>query len=167
MEGARALENASKTPVVAKTERTRVGTLQAARTVIEAEGKVTIDLMWIAHAGRIFQIAGIAQSRRYEAVRPLFKTAKQSFRPLSSDERSAIREQRIRLIKARSGETVDALTARSNSSWSTAQVAAANSLIGTERLEEGRIIKVAVAEPYVVTKEYMSASHTNCCLWPF
>lgn len=149
MDGARALEKASKSPVVAQTQQTTIGTLPAARTQVGVDSKVKIDLTWVAHAGRIYQVAGIAPTRRFDAVRPLFEAVAQSFRSLSPEERDAVREKRIRLVKARAGESLDALIARSNSSWKKDQVAVANALVGNEQLKEGQIIKVAVAEPYV------------------
>jgi predicted Zn-dependent protease len=96
----------------------------------------------------VYQIAGIAETRTFEAVRPVFQTVVQSFRPLSSDERNGIREKRLRLVKAHAGETVEALTARSHSAWKASQVTVANGLTGSEVLRDGQLIKIAAEEPY-------------------
>jgi predicted Zn-dependent protease len=96
----------------------------------------------------VYQIAGIAETRTFEAVRPVFQTVVQSFRPLSPDERNGIREKRIRLVKAQAGETVEALTARSRSAWKASQVTVANGFKGSEVLKDGQLIKIAVEEPY-------------------
>ncbi|HET6674412.1 MAG TPA: M48 family metalloprotease [Nitrospiraceae bacterium] len=149
MEGARVLEKESKSSVVEKTTRMTIGNLSAARTQIDADSKVSLDLTWVAHSGMIYQIAGLAPKKRFDSLRPKFQTAAQSFRPLTADERAGIREKRIRLVKAREGEMLRTLVSRSNSAWKAEQVAVANGLVDTERLKEGQLIKVVTLEPYV------------------
>ncbi|MGQ0694203.1 MAG: hypothetical protein ACT4OL_01340 [Nitrospiraceae bacterium] len=152
LDGARAIEAASKNSVVVHAKPTRIGNLPAARARLEGDSKVTIDVTWIAHAGLIYQIAGLAPRHRFETFRPAFDSVVQSFRPLSPEERDAIREKRIRLVKARAGERLETLIARSHSSWKQEQTAIANGLVSTEPLKEGQVIKVVVAEPYVPKK---------------
>ena len=147
MEGARILEKASKSSLVSKTQRTTISGLPAARTQVSDSG-VTVDLIWIAHGGLIYQIGGLAKTARFEALRPLFDHASQSFRPLSPDELNSIREKRLRLVKAEAGENLATLVARSHGSWNPKQVAVANGLTGTETLREGQVIKIAVEEAY-------------------
>lgn len=72
----------------------------------------------------------------------------QSFRPLSPEERAIIREDRLRLVEAKEGETVSALAARSGTGWSAAMVAVANGLSTSDRLRPGQLVKVALSEPY-------------------
>ena len=62
-----------------------------------------IDVTWIADAGLIYQIAGLAPRTGFETIRPAFDSVVQSFRPLSVEERDAIREKRIRLVQAHAG----------------------------------------------------------------
>jgi predicted Zn-dependent protease len=147
LDGARALEKASKTSILSKTNKMTINGLPAARTQV-GDSKVTIDLTWIAYGGMIYQIAGIAEARAFESARPLFQNVLQSFRPLSSEERNAIREKRLRLVKAQAGETVQALTARSGSAWKANQVAVANGLEESDLLRDGQLIKITVEEPY-------------------
>jgi predicted Zn-dependent protease len=148
MEGPRALEKSSGTPVVQGAERIKIGNLDAARTQVQAEHNLVADLTWIAHGGRIYQLVGVAPKKRFEALRPTFDTVVRSFRPLTQSERAGIREKRLRLAKARAGETLDALVARTTSSWSKEQVAVANSLTVGEPLKDGHLLKIAVSEPY-------------------
>ena len=147
MDGARALEKETKSPVVSKTQQVKVGELQTAQTKI-SDSKITILVTWIAHGGTIYQIAGLAPTRRFDSVAPVFLGVVESFRGLSSEERAAIREDRIRLVKAREGENVRAVAARSNSVWKPEQVAVANNVTDHEPLRDGQLIKIAVAEPY-------------------
>ena len=146
LDGARALEKASKSSLP-KTQTTTVNGLPAARTQV-GDSRLKVDLTWIAYGGMIYQIAGIAETRAYESVRPVFQTVVESFRPLAPDERKGIREKRLRLVKAQAGETVEALTARSGSAWKASQVIVANGLKGPEALQAGQLIKIAVEEPY-------------------
>jgi len=146
LDGARALEKASKSSLP-KTQTMTVNGLPAARTHV-GDSRLTADLTWIAYGGMVYQIAGIAETKTFESVRPVFQSVVQSFRPLSSDERNNIREKRLRLVKAQAGETVEALTARSHSVWKASQVTVANGLKGSEVLKDGQLVKIAVEEPY-------------------
>ena len=146
LDGARALEKASKSSLP-KTQTTTINGLPAARTQV-GDSKVTVDLTWIAYGGMIYQFAGIAETKDFETVRPVFQNVVQSFRPLSPDERSAIREKRLRLVKAQGGESIKALTARSRSAWKANQVAVANDLQESDTLRDGQLIKITVEEPY-------------------
>jgi predicted Zn-dependent protease len=147
LDGVRALEKASKSQLMAKTQTSTINGLPAAKTQV-GDSRLTIDLTWLAYGGMIYQIAGIAETRNFDAVRLVFQTVVQSFRPLTADERSSIREKRLRLVKARAGESVEALTARSGSAWKANQVVVANGLQETNTLQEGQLIKITVEEPY-------------------
>jgi predicted Zn-dependent protease len=151
MEGARALEKAAKSSLPSKPQPTTINGLPAARTQL-GDRKLTIELTWIAHQGKIYQIAGIAETRNFETVRPVFQAVTQSFRPLTQEERNNIREKRLRLVKAQGGETLSGLVARSHSAWKPNQVAVANGLTGSEPLLDGQMIKIAVEEPYAGKK---------------
>lgn len=148
LDGARALEKTTKTAIVGKTERIRIGELPAARTHLKADGNTSLDLTWIAHGGLIYQVAGIAPSRRFEEVKPTLDAATNSFRPLTAAERGGITEKRIRLAHAKAGETIEAFAARSQSAWKPEEIAVANGLKVSDPLAQGRLLKVAVTEPY-------------------
>ena len=148
MDGARAVERASKVPIVQQTRTTTINGLPAAEAQLDADGKVRVDLTWIAQGGLIYQIAAIAQTKRFNDARPLFISTVRSFRPLTAAERADVKETRIRLVPARAGETIDALAGRSHSAWSKEEIAVANGLDAQQPLQEGRLLKVTVAEPY-------------------
>ncbi|HKQ35335.1 MAG TPA: hypothetical protein VJT11_08545, partial [Nitrospiraceae bacterium] len=63
-------------------------------------------------------------------------------------ERAGIKEKRVRLVKARAGESIEALAARTTSAWKKEQIAVMNNLAVGDQLKEGQVIKVAIAEPY-------------------
>src|SRR5262245_8713725 len=148
MEGARALDKATKSPVSSRTQRPTINGLPAAHPQLEAEGKIGLDVTWIAHGGVIYQVVGLAPRQRFASVLPAFTATASSFRPLTAAERTGIKEKRIRLVKARAGETIDALARRTRSAWSTEEIAVANGLGVGATLTEGQVVKVALAEPY-------------------
>jgi predicted Zn-dependent protease len=71
-----------------------------------------------------------------------------SFRPLTAAERAGVKEARLRLVTARAGETIEALALRVKSAWTKEEVAIANGLAVGDRLREGQLIKVTMAEAY-------------------
>jgi predicted Zn-dependent protease len=148
MEGARALDRATKSSVSSRTRRTTINGLPAAHTRIEVEGKVGLDFTWIAHGGLVFQVAGLAPLQRFAGAQPAFTATGSSFRPLTAAERAGIKEQRIRIVKARAGETLDALARRTSSAWRTEEIAVANGLAVGTPLAEGQLIKVTNVQPY-------------------
>jgi len=149
LDGARALEKATKSSdIVAKTQPVTIGGLPAAHTQIEADGRVKLDITWIAHGGLIYQVVGIAPTKQFETLQAVFHSVAQSFRTLTASERANIKEKRIRLVKAREGETIEAVATRVHSAWKIEEVAVVNGLVSTESLREGQVLKIAVEEHY-------------------
>jgi predicted Zn-dependent protease len=150
--GARALEQALKTPIARSARVSSVNGLPVARAQLRGragDGDVLVQFAWIAYGGHVYQIAGVTPLDRSAAFQPTFDGVIQSFRALRPEERAAIREVRLRLVEARAGETLAALAARSGTVWSAAMVAVANGLAPDARLAAGQLVKVPVAEPYL------------------
>jgi hypothetical protein len=59
-----------------------------------------------------------------------------------------MKEQRLRIVAARAGESLEQLAARTRSSWKAQEIAVANALTPGVRLQAGQLVKVAIAEPY-------------------
>lgn len=151
MAGARALEARANAPVVREAKAVTVGGRPAARAELRArtdDGPVSAYLTWIAHQGRVYEIAGISSPARAAALRGVFDDVCESFGPLAASERASIREDRLRLVTARAGDTAQALAERAGSSWSPSYVAMANRLAASAPMHGGERIKVAVTEPY-------------------
>jgi predicted Zn-dependent protease len=108
---------------------------------------VGVHLTWIAREGTIYRLTGVARggSGQLEGV---FNNVARSFRPLTSRERASIRETRLRLVPARADETVAGLSQRTGNEWNIQQTAVMNDVFANERLEAGRLVKVAVSQPY-------------------
>jgi predicted Zn-dependent protease len=149
--GARALEKSSGSSVIQQTQPVMIGDLKAAGTRLRArsrEGELGVNLVWIAHGGRIYQLVGATPLARGDAFQPVFEAVMQSFRPLRPAERAGIREDHLRIIAARTGETLTALAARSSTTWTPDMMAVANGLSSADPLAAAALVKVAVAEPY-------------------
>jgi predicted Zn-dependent protease len=154
LDGARAVEKATKSSdIVSKTQPVTIGGLQAAHTQIEADGRVKLDITWIAYGGLIYQVAGIASTKQFDTLQTVFQSVAHSFRPLTASERANIKEKRIRLVKAREGETIESVATRAHSSWKLEEMAVANGLVSTASLREGQVLKIAVEERYETTQK--------------
>lgn len=151
MLGAQALAKATQAKVVERTEKLTIGSLPAARTRVSTDtddGRLGIDLTWIAHRDRVFQMAGITPIKIVTQFQAAFESISGSFRPLQQDERMGIKQSHLRVAAANAGESLADIVARQQSIWKVDMVAIANALTGTEQLAGGQLIKLALDEPY-------------------
>jgi predicted Zn-dependent protease len=98
----------------------------------------------ITHRQLIYQFAGIAPERYRGKIR---ETAL-SFRPLTSQERASIRETRLRVVTARSKESLARLSKRTGNVWDVKTTAVVNGINGNQPLVKGQLIKIGVSRPY-------------------
>lgn len=105
---------------------------------------VHMHFLWIAYRGLIYQFIGLAPER----YRPVLRETALSFRPLSPDEKASIRETRLRVVPARSGESLQQLTARTGNVWDLKITAVVNGLDKNQSLKNGQLVKVAISQPY-------------------
>jgi predicted Zn-dependent protease len=151
MAGARALAQASRSPIVERTQTLTIGSLPAARTRLAADtddGRIGIDLTWIALHDRVFQLAGITAFKDVAKFQGAFDAIAESFRPMGQDDRLKIKQTHLRIAAAKADEPLDAIVTRHHSTWKTDMVAIANALTGDERLAPGQLVKLALDEPY-------------------
>ena len=147
----RAYQQNAKIDLAPGAERLMVGGLPAIHATTTArtrDGRVALDLTWIAHAERIYRVIGAAPPDGAAAAKPFFRATVESFRPLTASERAGIRETRLRIVAARAGEGLGDVLARGRSTWTVETAAVANGLDATARLRQAKLVKVAVAEPY-------------------
>lgn len=111
-------------------------------------GELSLYFAWTAKDGLVYEVVGATPSPHWERHRQAFATTAESFRALSSEELAEIEEDRLRLVTARAGETVDEVAERSNSQWSIAKVSAANDMPMGEAVQPGVLVKVSKKEPY-------------------
>ena len=147
----RAYQQNAKIDLAPGAERLMVGGLPAIHATTTArtrDGRVALDLTWIAHAERIYRVIGATPPDGAAAAKPFFRATVESFRPLTASERAGIRETRVRIVAARAGEGLADVLARTRSTWTVETAAVANGLDATARLRPAKLVKVAVAEPY-------------------
>ncbi len=137
------LENAQQTPIDG------LNAVRSVITVRTSDGKIGLDLTWIAHKGLIYQITAMSPIARFDTYRTVFLTTAMSFRPLSAAERAGIQATRLRIASAQGEETLGQLIERVNGAWTTAEAAVANAIQEDARLRPGQLIKVPIREPYM------------------
>jgi len=71
-----------------------------------------------------------------------------SFRPLTPGERASIREIRLRVATAESGESLARLSARTGNEWPVELTAVVNGIDAKSGLTAGQRVKIAVSQPY-------------------
>jgi predicted Zn-dependent protease len=114
-----------------------------------AEMPVAADFTWISHDDLMVRIRGITPAGPDRRYRGLFRKVARSFRRLELGEPDSILETRLRLVAAVGGETLAELSARSENAWDVDRTAVYNGLPVGSRLEAGRVVKVAVPQPYI------------------
>ncbi len=135
--------------------RLQIGGLPAYRALarVQARGGSRIVLLtWIAHRKATFRITGIAGGQATNATLRELAAVGASFRPLTRKERSSIHELRLRVVKARRGETLRTLGRRTKNAWSVAETAVANGLPEGGKLPAGRRVKVTRAVPFSASR---------------
>lgn len=128
-----------------------IGGFPAYRAVAGAatrQGTVGLDLTWIQHPTGSYRVSGLAPADRFQRYAPAFRATATSFRALTDAERESITERRLRLAETRSGETLEAFSARVSNAWGPAETGIANGLEPGAPLPAGRVLKVAVEVPF-------------------
>jgi len=143
----RQLEQQTRMDLSRSAERVTIGGLPAVHASAVARtrnGPVALDLTWIAFAGKVYRVTGMTRPESFEALRPSFQQTAATFGAITAAERAGIKETRIRLARARGGETLSALLASAGSVWKPDYAAVANGLETDSVLGRGRVVKAAV-----------------------
>ena len=145
------LDKKSGGKVLEKVERFHVGGLPAARLVFQAKtkhGMMGVDLNWIAYNGVIYQLVGISPEKKFQKFESVFRQSVNSFRPLTRTERSSFTITRLRLARAKQGESLQSFITRTGCIWTDAEVAAANGISTNATLKDGQLLKITKRERY-------------------
>ena len=105
---------------------------------------VYMQFLWVAYRGLMYRFVGLVPERYYSLLTDTIR----SFRPITEGERASIRETRLRVVPAESGETLARLSERTGNEWTVALTAVVNGLDPAGPLTEGRQVKIAVSQPY-------------------
>ena len=117
----------------------------------DTSGRETAHIyyLWVTIRDLTYGLIGAGVDRYKENLR---KTVL-SLRPLTSEERNSITGIRLRIAKAKSGETLAELGKRTGNVWETDYTAMVNNIPENTILEKGQLIKIAREEPYVQGKK--------------
>jgi predicted Zn-dependent protease len=111
-------------------------------------GKREAEVVWIAHEGNIYRLTGFAYRGNFNSYVGVFRNFPRGFRVLDDADRADIDEVRLRVVRAREGETLEELSQRTGNDWEVNKTAVANRLRRGELLEAGQSVKIAVRVPY-------------------
>ncbi len=112
------------------------------------QGPAVLDITWIALLGQVYQLVGVTSDEHADAYEDTFRDLANTFREIETSERKAIRDVRLRIAHAAAGEQLAELVDRKHSAWSAEEVAVANALDTSSKLERNQLVKIGVEEPY-------------------
>lgn len=114
--------------------------------IVETSGgkKSYYYYIWVTMGDLTYQLIGGGLNKYYDI---LDKTV-YSLMPITADERKGIKVDRIRIVEAREGETIEELCQRSDNIWEPSYTAMINMLDLDTKLQEGKLIKIAKREDY-------------------
>jgi len=105
---------------------------------------VRLFALWIAKDGIVLQWIGVAPEDRAAELAAIVE----SLRPLTPAGRDSIVEHRLRIVRARAGESLTALGRRNANVWIPARFALVNGVDADHVYAGGEPVKIAVALPY-------------------
>ena len=108
------------------------------------EKSMHLQALWLAYQNVIYRFVGLGPSRYQKTL----GNSAVSFRPLYRKERDAIKEVRLKIVTARSNDTLAQISKRHKNAWDTQTTAVVNGLEANQRLKKGRPIKIAIRQPY-------------------
>lgn len=123
-----------------------IGGFPASQTHINSR-KQKSSVTWIAFNKQIFRLITV-NKQAGEKTSSAISQSIASFHHLTAKDKTEIRQQRLRIIPARSGETLPALLKRAGSDWDEESCAIANNLQTGVALKKGQLIKVVISEPF-------------------
>ena len=130
-----------------RVEKISVGGLPAYQmtyTDTSANEPVSLRFLWIAYRDAIYRFIGIAPQSYHGVI----QATALSFRPMTKKEKTSITETRLRIVSARSGESLAALSKRTGNQWDTKTTAVVNGLPEGRRLRKGQLVKISVRQRY-------------------
>ena len=111
-----------------------------------ARGRVKVQMSFVPYKGSMYLLTGMSMGKAH--YKGVFLNTMRSFGPLTPEQRAQIQELRLRIATARSGESLKALSGRTGNVWDVQQIAVANAIYTTDKLDGGALVKVAVPTQY-------------------
>ena len=127
------------------------------RAVTE-QGEIAGQLTWVALGPRIYRLSAASAPQNAEKFAGRAAQMVRSLRTLTPEERAAVTVDRLRLERAKKGETIAAFSARTTNVYDVHRTAIANDLEVGAKLSEGQLLKIGVRGPYRATLDGAAAS---------
>ncbi len=156
----RAEEHVAKTmeeaPIkVGDSKPVKVGSIDAWRVLVKGSGRggsVSALMTFIPYGSATWRITGASSTAAQKRFLGRTLQTARSFRPLTVEDRRQIKSDRLRVVRARPGETLEALNRRSGSGWDISTAAVYNGIFSDHRYDGGEQVKIIQVEPYVPKK---------------
>ncbi len=116
--------------------------------IVMRGGSGSVMMTWIARDGGIYCITAAGSAPAFNRYKGSFRNVARSFRPLPPNYRRNIRENHLRIVQAKAGESLSALGQRTNNQWDIQTTAVMNGIFADARLEAGHLVKIAVSRAY-------------------
>ncbi|MCK5087282.1 MAG: hypothetical protein KAQ90_07170, partial [Melioribacteraceae bacterium] len=100
--------------------------------------------LWVTMGDLTYNLIGGGLDSYYDMLASTVK----SLRPITEAERKSITINKIRLVRAKEGETIEEFCGRTGNVWKPEYTAMINELDASVKLSEGQLIKIAKQEPY-------------------
>lgn len=126
-------------------------------SVPTAAGAISAQLTFLPHQGTVYLISLAARATAFSSYRGRAVATVRSLRPLDPAERDSIDVLRLRLARAEAGETLQELSRRTKNALDLQRTAVQNGIYTEGGLEEGKLLRVAVAERYAPRSSAVSA----------
>jgi predicted Zn-dependent protease len=144
-------ELAGQPAAVVASKPVKIGKLSAWRVEVEGSSgrsSVLAYVTLIPYRDMTIRITGVAPSRTARNVRGRILNTARSFRPLTAKERKSIWATKLRLVRAKQGETLETLNQRTENAMPVLPTSVLNGLFTNHRFEGGEFVKIARAEPF-------------------
>jgi len=128
-----------------KSRPVRIGDIDAWRLEISASsrgGGAASNVTFIPYRDSTWRITGITPQFSEKLFAKTVRTAR-SFRPMSEEERASIEVTRLRIVKARPGESLVSLGQRTSNAWNVSTTGVYNGLLTTHRFKGGELVKIS------------------------
>jgi len=130
-------------------ETTRVNGLPAYRGLYEGQAQdrsiARIEAAFIGHARQVYFLAGMVSRSKYTQFQAAFDDSLRSFSPISAEDASRIKPNRIGFMTVRSGDTWQGIAGRTGGLIHALELAVLNGYAGNSEPPAGQRIKVVIA----------------------
>jgi predicted Zn-dependent protease len=106
------------------------------------------QLTFIPYNGLMYRITAVGPRQGAEQYIAEARNTARSFRPLSKEGLGDFSVMRLRIVRARAGETIPVLMKRTGSGFRPGGIAVINGLFVDHRFKGGELVKVAAVEAY-------------------